>query len=156
MSDGLSDALSGTYYGDRKIKFYQDRITNDYITSLKKNEIFVFGSNESGIHGGGAAKLSIKWGAEYGNPEGIQGNTYAIPTKDKSIFRTLEIKEIKPYVDSFIEYAKNNEDKTFLVTEIGCGLAGLTPEQVAPLFKNVVHIENVNLPQKFWNIITNL
>jgi len=141
---------------DRKSKSFQNRITNDYITSLKENEIFVFGSNESGIHGGGAAKLAMKWGAEYRNPEGIQGNTYAIPSKDKSIFRTLEISEIKPYVDNFIEYAKNNEDKTFFVTEIGCGLAGLTPEQVAPLFEGTIFVKNVHLPLKFWNIITNL
>lgn len=76
------------------------RITPENITKLDSNQIFVFGSNQSGRHGKGAAKTALGWGAVYGQAEGLQGKTYGIPTKDKSIRRTLTIDEIKPYVDS--------------------------------------------------------
>lgn len=131
----------------------QSRITPENITSLGQNEIFVFGSNLSGIHGAGAAKTALKWGAIIGQPIGIQGQTYAIPTKDKFIKKTLSRFEIKIFVDEFIEYAKNNDNLTFFVTEIGCGLAGLRHEVVAPLFNDAVELENVYLPEKFWNIL---
>ena len=121
----------------------------DNITELKKNEIFVFGSNESGIHGAGAAKTAIQWGAVYGNPEGRQGQTYAIPTKSVGIKRTLSISEIRPYVDRFISYAESHPKQTFLVTEIGCGLAGLKHRDVAPLFLDAKGLENVSLPYNF-------
>jgi hypothetical protein len=126
-------------------------ITPEKITELKQNEIFVFGSNESGIHGAGAAKQALKWGAKYGQPEGLKGNTYAIPTKNKSITRTLSINEIKIYVDRFIEFAVIHSELTFLVTEIGCGLAGLKPIDVAPLFADVVKLKlnNIHLPTNF-------
>lgn len=128
-----------------------DRITQSNITILKPNEVFVFGSNLSGIHGAGAAKLAHNsFGAEWGKGEGLQGNSYAIPTKDKTVYRTLSIAEIKPYVDRFIDFAKENEELTFLVTEIGCGLAGLKPAQVAPLFANVIEFQNIHLPLSFW------
>ncbi len=131
----------------------RNRTTPENITSLGQNEIFVFGSNLSGIHGAGAAKTALKWGAIIGQPIGIQGKTYAIPTKDKFIKKTLSIAEIKIFVDEFIEYAKNNDNLTFFVTEIGCGLAGLKHEVVAPLFIYAVELENVYLPEKFWNIL---
>ena len=124
------------------------------ITKLKKNEIFVFGSNLSGRHGKGAAKQALTWGAKWGQAAGLQGRTYGIPTKDASIRRTLSIVEIKPYVDDFIEFAGNNRDLIFLVTEIGCGLAGLKPKDVAPLFNECVNIENIHLPQRFWKKIS--
>lgn len=127
------------------------RITPKNITSLKDNEIFVFGSNESGIHGAGAAKLAkLYWGAVYGQAEGLQGKTYAIPTKNKDISQTLNINQIEVYINNFINFAKSNPTLIFLVTEIGCGLAGLTPKQVAPLFKDSVDIENIYLPESFW------
>jgi len=127
------------------------RITPNNIKSLKDNEIFVFGSNESGIHGAGAAKLAkTLWGAIYGKAEGIQGRCYAIPTKNKDISKTLSVDQIQIYVDNFINFAKCYPTLIFLVTEIGCGLAGLTPKQVAPLFKNSVDIENIYLPESFW------
>ena len=129
------------------------RITPENITKLECNQIFVFGSNESGIHGAGAARTAVGWGAVYGQPEGLQGKTYAIPSKDKTVTRTLEVNEIKPYVDTFIKFAKDHTEFTFLVTEIGCGLAGLIPEQVAPLFKEAKDIKNISLPVRFWNII---
>ena len=111
-----------------------ERTTPENIKSLAENEIFVFGSNLSGRHGKGAAKTALGWGAKWGQAKGLQGRTYGIPTKDASIRRTLTIEEIKPFVDEFIEFAKDNPNLIFLVTEIGCGLAGLKPKDVAPLF----------------------
>lgn len=126
------------------------RVTPDEIRKINENEVFVFGSNESGRHGKGAAKTALGWGAKWGQAEGLQGKTYGIPTKDSTIRRTLTVEEIKPYVDRFIEYAKENPDKTFYVTEIGCGLAGHKQKDIAPLFKNAVDVKNIHLPQKFW------
>ncbi len=120
------------------------KASNSNITELKPNEVFVFGSNLSGIHGGGAARFAHdKFGAEMGVGVGFTGQCYAIPTKSKGITRTLEIEEIKPYVDYFIQAAKKERFKTFLVTEIGCGLAGYSPEDIAPLFKDAIDIENI-------------
>ena len=127
------------------------RTTPENITELKENEIFTFGSNLSGKHGLGAAKTALKWGAKWGQAEGIQGRTYGIPTKDAQIRRTLSINEIKPYVDDFIAFAKTNYNLTFLVTEIGTGLAGLAHKDVAPLFKEAVGVENIHLPSRFWD-----
>lgn len=132
------------------------RTTNNNIMELKDNQIFVFGSNLSGFHGAGAAKTAIdKFGAVLYKPHGLQGKSYAIPTKDKSVRNTLPIEEIKIYVDQFIEFAKQNQQLEFLVTEIGCGLAGLKPFEIAPLFINAVELKNVHLPEKFWNYINN-
>lgn len=139
----------------QNIKNYQNRITSNNITSLLPNQIFVFGSNLSGIHGAGAAKTAIKFGAIYGQEIGLQGNSYAIPTKNASISKTLSIDEIKPYVDEFIEFAKNNTNLTFFVTEIGCGLAGLDPSDVAQLFIDAINIPNIYLPLRFWNVLVN-
>lgn len=127
-----------------------NRITPDFITTLGENEIFVFGSNLSGRHGAGAARTAIQWGAEWGKASGIQGRTYAIPTKDASVLRTLSIEEIRPWVEYFIGFAKSHPDKIFLVTEIGCGLAGLKPSDVAPLFLGAKDLDNIHLPARFW------
>ena len=132
------------------------RVTPDKITKLNDNEIFVFGSNLSGRHGKGAAKIALGWGARYGQASGIQGKTYGIPTKDASIRRTLTIEEIKPFVDEFIELAKYHSENIFYVTEIGCGLAGLKPKEIAPLFKETVNINNIHLPARFWHKLSNL
>lgn len=129
------------------------RTTDDNIENLLEGEIFVFGSNQSGRHGAGAAKTALGWGAIWGQAEGLHGRTYGIPTKDFSVRRTLSIDEIKPYVDRFIEFAKVRKDLTFLVTEIGCGLAGMTPKQVAPLFVEAYDLENVKLPRRFWRVV---
>ena len=127
------------------------RITPEIISKLEQGYIFVFGSNLSGRHGKGAAKTALGWGAKWGQGDGLQGRTYGIPTKDASIRRTLTIEEIKPFVDEFIEFAKSRKDLIFLVTEIGCGLAGYKPKDIAPLFKGVVDIENIYLPERFWH-----
>lgn len=132
------------------------KTTPDNITSLKPNEVFVFGSNLSGIHGGGAAKTALKWGAEYGNPEGLQGNTYAIPTKSENIERTLTIDEIRPYVDQFIRFAHENPDKEFLVTAIGTGLAGHSVKDIVPLFVEALALENIHLPKEFLDVLEDI
>ena len=127
------------------------RITPDDIKNLEQEQIFVFGSNLSGRHGKGAAKTALGWGAKWGQSAGLQGRTYGIPTKDASIRRTLTITEIKPFVDEFIDFAKTRKDLIFLVTEIGCGLAGHKQKDIAPLFLDAVNVENIYLPEKFWH-----
>jgi hypothetical protein len=130
------------------------KYTDNYINELKANEIFVFGSNLKGVHGAGAAKLAReKFGAQMGVGIGITGQCYAIPTKDEMIW-TLPLTRIEEYVIDFLEYAKENSDKTFLVTQIGCGLAGYTPEDIAPMFKN--HPNNVIIPKEFHEVITHM
>ena len=124
------------------------RITPNHITELKPNEIFVFGSNLQGYHGGGAARLAMnQWGAVWGQGTGLQGQTYAIPTMQGGIGT------IRPYIDQFIKFAQNDPERTFLVTEIGCGIAGFRPADIEPLFKNAINIPNIWLPQRFWEIL---
>ena len=126
-------------------KDYSNRITPEYITSLKPNEIFVFGSNLAGMHGGGAARTArLYFGAVLGNGDGPQGQSYAIPTMQGGV------ETIQPYVDKFVSYAKAHPEQTFLVTPIGCGIAGFTPDDIAPLFEKAVDVENIHLPQSFW------
>jgi hypothetical protein len=132
-----------------------ERITPDNITELKDNEIFVFGSNEAGRHGKGAAKTAMKWGAKYGQGFGLQGRTFAIPTMDKNIHK-LKIEKVDYWVNRFIDnanYIFDNDNIIFLVTEIGCGLAGFTVKEIAPLFKDCSKLENVYLPKSFWRIL---
>lgn len=101
-----------------------------------KNNIFVFGSNLAGRHGKGAALTAYRThGAIYGQGMGLQGNSYAIPTKDEQL-NILPLHKIQKYVDTFIRFAKLNPDKTFQVTRIGCGLAGYDDVDIAPFFKN--------------------
>ena len=103
---------------------------------MLRYKVFVFGSNLAGIHGAGSAKEAYnKHGAIPGLGFGRQGNSYAIPTKDKRI-NTLSLDEIKPYVDVFLSYAEAHPETDFDIVDIGCGLAGYTPEQIAPLFKD--------------------
>lgn len=129
------------------------RISPDEITSLNSNQIFVFGSNLRGVHGKGAAKVAHqKFGAVYGEGFGHYGNSYAIPTKDYTI-KTLPLETIERYVGFFIEYAKSNKQYDFLVTKIGCGWAGYKPDNIAPLFKECVDIDNIYLPQEFIDVI---
>lgn len=98
--------------------------------------IFVFGSNNAGIHGAGAAKFAYKHrGAKYGNGFGPMGQSYALPTKDHTI-RTLSHESIKWYVQSFLSYARSHPEQTFQVTAVGCGLAGLQHKNIAPMFEN--------------------
>lgn len=125
-----------------------ERITSDRITELRPGEIFVFGSNLEGAHGGGAALLAWrKWGAKWGQGVGLQGQTYGIPTMHGGP------EAIRPYVDEFIRFAADHTELHFLVTEIGCGIAGFTPEEIAPLFRDAVEVQNISLPERFWNVL---
>ncbi len=124
------------------------RIASSHITTLQPNEIFVFGSNLSGMHGGGAARLAYqKFGAIWGQGVGLQGQSYGIPTMQGGV------DTIKPYVDEFIKFAKTHPQLKFLVTEIGCGIAGFSVEEIAPLFKLAIDVENIYLPERFWMVL---
>lgn len=132
------------------------RITPEDITVdfLKEKDVFVFGSNESGFHGAGAAyfawyELNAKHGQGFGR---TSQRSFAIPTKDWFV-KTLPLSAIIFYVHRFIEYAILNQNLTFYVTKIGCGLAGYSIEQIAPMFKTASNINNIYLPSEFWNII---
>ena len=119
----------------------QKRVTPERITELGENEVFVFGSNLAGAHGGGAALLAYrKFGAICGQGVGLQGQSYGIPTMHGGV------DAIKPYVDEFIEFAKTRPDLTFLVTRVGCGIAGFTNEEISPLFAKAHEVENIVLP----------
>lgn len=98
--------------------------------------IFVFGSNLAGHHGGGAAyEALVNFEAQDGMGEGAMGRSYAIPTMDENI-KPLALDEIEGHVEKFKEFARNHEHLEFFVTAIGCGIAGYTPEQIAPMFKD--------------------
>ena len=129
------------------------KIASSNIFSLEDNQIFVFGSNLSGRHGLGAAKTAMKWGAKYGQAEGLQGQTYAIPTVNSLVTKKLPLHEIETYVNNFIEFAKDNPDKDFLVTQIGCGLAGYYPTEIASFFKKAVGVKNIHLPIEFIQVL---
>lgn len=127
---------------------YDVRTTPDMIKSLAPNEVFVFGSNLAGMHGGGAARMArLYFGAVIGNGDGIQGQSYAIPTMQGGV------DTIRPYVDKFIAYARQHPDRQFLVTRIGCGIAGFSPDEIAPLFSDARDVENISLPQDFWECL---
>jgi len=118
--------------------------TPRFIESLQPNEIFVFGSNLAGHHAGGAARTALeKFGAIYGQGVGLQGQSYAIPTMHGGV------ESIVPYVNEFITFAKQHPELFFYVTRIGCGIAGFRDEQIAPLFKEAVHMDNICLPKSF-------
>ena len=119
----------------------QKRTTPEFISELKPGEIFVFGSNLRGMHGGGAAYAAYrKFGAVMGQGVGLQGQSYAIPTMQGGV------ETIRPYVDEFIAFAKAHPELTFLVTRIGCGIAGFTDDEISPLFKQAHNIDNIVLP----------
>ena len=127
---------------------YSKRITPDYINSLAENEIFVFGSNLAGMHGGGAARTArMHFGAVMGQGTGLQGHSYAIPTMQGGP------ETIQPYVDEFIGFAAQHPELRFLVTRIGCGIAGWRDSEIAPLFKEASALDNVTLPEEFWNAL---
>lgn len=109
--------------------------------------IFVFGSNLAGRHGAGAAKYAIqRHGAVYGQGWGLQGNSFAIPTKDANI-KTLPLTYISIYVNKFKEFARENPNLIFQLTPIGCGLAGYKHEDIGPMFKDCP--SNVVIPKEF-------
>ena len=118
--------------------------TPERITSLRADEVFVFGSNLAGMHGGGAAYAAFKkFGAVWGRGVGLQGQSYAIPTMQGGV------ETIKPYVDDFIDFARSRPDLFFYVTRIGCGIAGFADAEIAPLFAAARAIPNICLPESF-------
>ena len=125
---------------------YNREYTPERILELKPNEIFVFGSNLGGAHGGGAAWIAYQcFGAIMGQGVGLQGQSYAIPTMQGGV------ETIKHYVDDFIAFAKAHPEMKFLVTKIGCGIAGFTVDEIAPLFYHAIDCENIILPKEFVN-----
>ena len=130
------------------MRIYNDIPRPDYtperITDLKADEVFVFGSNLAGMHGGGAAWVAFqKFGAVMGCGVGLRGQSYAIPTMQGGV------ETIKPYVDEFIAFAKSRPDLFFYVTRIGCGIAGFRDREIAPLFTAAREVVNVCLPKSF-------
>ena len=124
------------------------RITPRWIDSLKGNEIFVFGSNLAGMHGGGAARIArLHFGAVMGKGVGLQGQSYAIPTMQGGV------ETIRPYVNDFLDFAKHHPEMQFLVTPIGCGIAGFEAEDIVPLFEEAKEMKNISLPESFWEVI---
>ena len=132
-----------TYNGIERPDF-----TPDFITELKADEIFVFGSNLAGMHGGGAAYVAFRqFGAQMGCGVGLRGQSYAIPTMQGGV------ETIKPYVDDFIAFAKEHPELFFYVTRIGCGIAGFRDRDIAPLFAEAVNAANICLPEKFVKVL---
>ena len=128
---------------------YNREFTPEKIVSLAPNEIFVFGSNLAGSHGGGAARIAYNsFGAIWGQGVGLQGQSYAIPTMHGGV------ETIKPYVDEFLAFAKQYSEMKFYVTRIGCGIAGFKDVDMAPLFSEAFDMENVILPRSFVDIIS--
>ncbi len=122
--------------------------TPEKLTALKPDEVFVFGSNLQGFHGGGAARAALDlFGAEWGKGVGMLGQSYAIPTMQGGV------ETIKPYVDEFIGFAKRHKDRFFYVTRIGCGIAGFKDADIAPLFWDAQNVENICLPESFIAVI---
>lgn len=133
----------------------KNRVAEQIVTTLKEDEIFVFGSNLMGAHGGGAAFFAQKhFGAKTGVAVGHTGDCYALPTLSKT-YEKLELEYIQSQVNDLIKHAFIRPRKTYVVTEIGCGIAGFSPEDIAPMFKNAIGVENIKLPERFWTILLN-
>lgn len=128
-------------------EYYSPRVTPPVVRHLEENEIFVFGSNANGYHGGGAAAVAMhNFSAVWGQGEGLQGKSYAIPTMEGH-------EKLKDAVDRFTDFAEQHQELRFLVTAIGCGSAGYSPGEIAPLFKGCIYLENVALPTEFWKVL---
>ena len=134
------------YQEDNKVA--RPKFTPGKISTLRPDEVFVFGSNLKGMHGGGAALAAWRhFGARLGQGVGLQGQSYAIPTMQGGP------ETIRPYVDEFIDFARQHRELVFYVTRIGCGIAGFRDEDIAPLFAQAVELDNVILPRSFWELI---
>ena len=128
-------------------EYYGPRVTPDHVDSLQPNEVFVFGSNAAGFHAGGAAAQAMHcYGAIWGQGEGLQGRSYAIPTMEG-------LDNMKAAIERFAQYATQHPELRFLVTRIGCGIAGYSAREIAPLFSGCVSLENVTLPSDFWDVL---
>lgn len=148
---GFFDKFNSNQRGDSETYLNEPlnlQYTPDAISALGPRDIFVFGSNLAGRHHGGAARVAVnRFGAVMGQGEGLQGRSYAIPTMQGGL------QTIKPYVDKFIEFAKQEQALTFYVTKIGCGIAGFQISEIAPLFKDAIGVNNIRLPREFAELI---
>ena len=132
-------------------KAARPRFTPGKISTLRPDEVFVFGSNLKGMHGGGAALAAWRYfGAKLGQGVGLQGQSYAIPTMQGGV------ETIKPYVDEFMVFAAAHPELHFYVTRIGCGIAGFSDGEIAPLFAGALAMDNVSLPESFVKILDGL
>lgn len=132
---------------------YEGRIATDLIRRLGRSEVFVFGSNDQGLHNGGAALKAVqRFGARMGVAEGPQGQSYAIPTVGAGIGP----EEIRAAFRRMVDYARQHPELTFLVTALGCGHGGYTPETMAPLLADGIHVENIHYPFSFWQAYENM
>lgn len=140
-------------YKDPKPLYNSKTFTPDPIdkNNMSENDVFVFGSNTEGRHGGGAAKVALdQYGAIYGQSIGLQGQSYAIVTKDLSKgVQSIELDHIEEQIEDLIKFALDNPDLTFWVTKIGCGLGGYSISDIAPLFANKLYPDNIRLPKEF-------
>lgn len=140
----------GEYLKEKGCRRRLPEYTPENISTLKPNEVFVFGSNLAGQHGGGAARVAVKkFGAIMGQGVGLQGQAYGIPTMQGGV------ETIKPYVDEFIVFAQAHPGLKFYVIRIGCGIAGFKDEEIAPLFSDALGVANIILPKSFANVIDN-
>ena len=130
------------------------KYTPEFIAELGENQVFVFGSNLAGKHNGGGARIALeKFGAIYGQAVGNQGQSYAIPTLGYN-FEKISLTDIRYYIDLFFNYAYNHPQFEFLVTKIGCGIAGYDVSEIAPLLLNP--FKNIILPEEFVKYNLNL
>lgn len=144
-SVSFAEAMKKVFHSKRnyqEMEEFAHRVTPAHIEHLKPGQIFVFGSNPAGAHTGGASLTALtKFGAVMGQGEGLQGRSYAIPTTEGMI---------QKHVERFIQFAKEHPELTFLVTPVGCGVAGHSVAEIAPLFVGSVDVENIWLPKVFW------
>ena len=134
-------------FRDNAKAYYSHRVTPDWIDQLPENTVFVFGSNEQGNHAGGAAAFAVQhFGAVMGQGEGLQGQSYAIPT-------TGDYGRFVQAVERFIDFAAAHPDQRFYVTRVGCGNAGYSTREVARMFTEAIKLENVCLPEDFWRFL---
>lgn len=152
VDKSLMEVLPDPFIYEHCCRNQARNVSPQWIETLGENEVFVFGSNLQGIHAGGAAAVAHrKFGATWGQGVGLQGQAYAIPTMQGGVTT------IKPYIDEFLAFAKAHSELRFLVTEIGCGIAGFKVEEIAPLFRAIENdIENVYLPESFYQILNRL
>lgn len=145
--EGMSMDMKRSRKASLSQNYYEERVTPEHVEQLRPNEIFVFGSNPAGHHAGGAARYAAEhFGAIEGQGSGLQGQSYAIPT-------TGTMQEMQMAVMELFAFASQHPELKFLVTAVGCGIAGRTPGQVAPLFEDFIRLENVALPREFWNVL---
>lgn len=129
------------------------KVTNELTSKLEANEIFVFGSNLGGYHGGGAARVAFEnFDAVMGVGVGFTGQCYALPTKSKEL-ETLPLADINKSVNELYIQIQNHPDTFFVITAVGCGIAGYTADDIAPMFKDFLDFENISLPQSFIDVL---